>query len=179
MAYIQKIPPRIFTHKIQLDEDCEPSVEHQRRLNPPMQEVVKTKIIKWLDASVVYPITDSPWVSPIQCVPKKGGITIVPNAKNELIPTRMVTGCRVSMDYRKLNHWAKKITFKCLSWIKCLTGLREGITIIFWMATQGTIKSLFPRKIKRKQHSLVRIGLLLLRERPLGYAIHPQPSNVA
>jgi len=44
------IPPSICTHKIQLDSDCKPSVEHQRRLNPPMEEVVKKEIIKWLDA---------------------------------------------------------------------------------------------------------------------------------
>ncbi|XP_060177803.1 uncharacterized protein LOC132607738 [Lycium barbarum] len=111
IADIQGIPPGICTHKIQLDEDCEPSVEHQRRLNPPMQEVVKVEIIKWLDAGVVYPISDSSWVSPVQCVPKKGGITVVANDKNELIPTRKVTGWRVCMDYRKLNKWTKKDHF--------------------------------------------------------------------
>ncbi|XP_060190996.1 uncharacterized protein LOC132620349 [Lycium barbarum] len=111
IADIQGIPPGICTHKIQLDEDCEPSVEHQRRLNPPMQEVVKVEIIKWLDAVVVYPISDSSWVSPVQCVPKKGGITVVANDKNELIPTRKVTGWRVCMDYRKLNKWTKKDHF--------------------------------------------------------------------
>ncbi|XP_059302297.1 uncharacterized protein LOC132054274 [Lycium ferocissimum] len=94
---------RICEHKIQLEEDSKPSVEHQRRLNQNIQEVVKNEIIKWLDAGVVYPITYSKWVSPVQCVPKKGGITVVPNAKNELIPTRTVTGWRVCMDYRKLN----------------------------------------------------------------------------
>ncbi|XP_059295655.1 uncharacterized protein LOC132048991 [Lycium ferocissimum] len=67
-----------------------------------MQEVVKKEIIKWLDARVVYPIADSKWVSPVQCISKKGGITVVPNAKNELIPTNTVTGWRVCMDYRKL-----------------------------------------------------------------------------
>ncbi|XP_059310579.1 uncharacterized protein LOC132061921 [Lycium ferocissimum] len=109
IADIQGIPPGICTHKIQLDEECEPSVEHQRRLNPPMQEVVKIEIIKWLDAGVVYPISDSSWVSPVQCVPKKGGITVVANAKNELIPTRTVTGWRVCMDYQKLNKWINGI----------------------------------------------------------------------
>ncbi|XP_060210788.1 uncharacterized protein LOC132637765 [Lycium barbarum] len=68
-----------------------------------MKEVVKKEIIKRLDAGVVYPIADRKWVSRVQCVLKKGGIAVVPNAKNELIPTRTVTGWRVCMDYRKLN----------------------------------------------------------------------------
>ena len=62
------------------------SIEHQRRLNPPMKEVVKKEIIKWLDAGVIYPIADSSWVCHVQCVPKKGGLTVVSNEKNDLVP---------------------------------------------------------------------------------------------
>ena len=91
--------------------DHKPSIEHQRRLNPPMQEVVKKEIIKWLDAGVIYPIADSSLVCPVQCVPKKGGMTVVPNEKNELILMRLVTGWRVGMDYQKLNAWNKKDHF--------------------------------------------------------------------
>ena len=68
-----------------------------------MKEVVKKNIIKWLDAGIIYSIYDSSWVSPVQCVLKKGGVTVVANEKNELIPTRAITGWRVYMDYRKLN----------------------------------------------------------------------------
>ena len=68
-----------------------PSIEHRRRLNPPMQEVEKKEIIKWLDAGVIYPIVDSSWVCLVQCVPKKGGIIVVPNEKNELVSLRLVT----------------------------------------------------------------------------------------
>ncbi|XP_015166292.1 uncharacterized protein [Solanum tuberosum] len=82
------IPPSTCTHKIRLDSECKPSLEHQQRLNPPIQEVVKKEIIMWLDARVIYPISDIKWVSPVQCVPKKGGIIVVPNAKGELVPTR-------------------------------------------------------------------------------------------
>ena len=53
-----------------------------------MKEVVKKEILKWLDAGIIYPISDSSWVSPVQCVPKKGDMTVVANEKNELIPTR-------------------------------------------------------------------------------------------
>ena len=57
-----------------------------------MKEVVKKEIIKWLDARIIYSISDSSWVSPVQCVLKKGGIRMIENEKNELIPTRIVTG---------------------------------------------------------------------------------------
>ena len=70
--------------------DHKPSNEHQRRLNPPMQEVVK-KEIKLLDARVVYLIADSSWVCPVQCVPKKRGMKVVPNEKNDFVLMRPVT----------------------------------------------------------------------------------------
>nr|GEW68446.1 reverse transcriptase domain-containing protein [Tanacetum cinerariifolium] len=72
------------------EEDYKPVVQSQRRVNPKIHEVIKKEVIKLLDAGMIYPISDSPWVSPIHCVPKKGGITIVENENNELIPTRIV-----------------------------------------------------------------------------------------
>ncbi|XP_069150239.1 uncharacterized protein [Solanum lycopersicum] len=75
--------------------DHKPSIEPQKRLNPLMKEVVKKEIIKWLDAGVIYPIADSSWVCPVQCLPKKGGMTVVPNEKNKLVPIRLVTGWRM------------------------------------------------------------------------------------
>ncbi|KAL8105901.1 hypothetical protein AgCh_029635 [Apium graveolens] len=92
-------------------EGSKPTVEQQRRLNPIMKEVVKKEILKWLDVGIIYPISDSSWVSPVQCVPKKEGITVVANEKNEFIPTRTVTGWRVCMDYRKLNKAMRKHHF--------------------------------------------------------------------
>ena len=91
IADIIGIPPGICSHKIQLMPDHKPSIEYQRCLNHPMQEVVKKEIIKWLDAEVIYPIADSSWVCPVQCVPKNGGMTLVTNKKNELVPMRAVT----------------------------------------------------------------------------------------
>ncbi|KAL4355117.1 hypothetical protein GQ457_06G010840 [Hibiscus cannabinus] len=77
-------------HKILLEENHKPTVDAQRRLNQAMKDVVRKEILKWLDACIIYPISDSEWVSPVQCVPKKGGITVISNEKNELIPTRTI-----------------------------------------------------------------------------------------
>ena len=79
-------------HKIHLEEGCSPSIERQHRLNPNMKEVVKKEIMKLLDVGVIYPISDSNWVSPIHVVPNKGGMTVIINENNELIPTRLITG---------------------------------------------------------------------------------------
>ncbi|GKA03856.1 reverse transcriptase domain-containing protein [Tanacetum coccineum] len=84
---IKGIDPRFCTHKILMEEDYKPTVQSQRRVNPKIHEVIKKEVIKLLDAGMIYPISDSPWVSPIHCVPKKGGITVVANEDNELIPT--------------------------------------------------------------------------------------------
>ncbi|KAK8685326.1 hypothetical protein V6N13_041329 [Hibiscus sabdariffa] len=103
IADIKGISPTICMHKILLEENHKPTVDAQRRLNQAMKDVVRKEILKWLDIGIIYPISDSEWVSPVQCVPKKGGITVISNEKNELIPTRTVTGWRVCMDYGKLN----------------------------------------------------------------------------
>ncbi|KAK8976454.1 hypothetical protein V6N11_013868 [Hibiscus sabdariffa] len=92
IADLKGISPTICMHKILLDECHSNSVEPQRRLNPAMKKVVMKEIIKWLDAGIIYPISDSSWVSPIQCVPKKGGMTLVTNEANEFLPTRIVIG---------------------------------------------------------------------------------------
>ena len=76
-----------------------------------MKEVVKAKVIKLLDASMIYPISDSSWVSPVQVVLKKRGMIVIKNEKNELIPIGKVTGQRVCIDYRKLNDVTRKDYF--------------------------------------------------------------------
>nr|GEY37752.1 reverse transcriptase domain-containing protein [Tanacetum cinerariifolium] len=104
----QGIDPEFCTHKILMEEDFEPTVQHQRRVNPKIHDVIKQEVIKLLDGGLIYPISDSPWVSPVQCVPKKGGFTVVENEDNELIQTRLVTGWRVYIDYHQ-----EKTTFTC------------------------------------------------------------------
>nr|GEU39857.1 reverse transcriptase domain-containing protein [Tanacetum cinerariifolium] len=91
---IQGINPEFCTHKILMEEDNIPAVQHQRRVNPKIHDFIKKDVEKLLDAGLIYLISDSPWVSPVHCVPKKDGFTIVKNEKNELIPTRLVTGWR-------------------------------------------------------------------------------------
>nr|GEW20774.1 DNA-directed DNA polymerase [Tanacetum cinerariifolium] len=108
---IPGICPSFYKHKIQLLDDKKPVVQKQRLLNPNMQEVVKKEIIKLLDTGIIYPIADSPWVSLIYCVPKKGGIIVVTNKNDELVPTRTVIGWRLSIDYHKLNEATAKDHF--------------------------------------------------------------------
>ncbi|GJY13728.1 reverse transcriptase domain-containing protein, partial [Tanacetum coccineum] len=108
---IKGIDPSFCTHKILMEDDFKPAIQHQRRVNPKIHEVIKKEVIKLLDAGLIYPISDSPWVSPVHCVPKKGGMTVVENEDNELIPTRLVTGWRVCIDYRKLNDATRKDHF--------------------------------------------------------------------
>nr|GEV29130.1 DNA-directed DNA polymerase [Tanacetum cinerariifolium] len=111
LSDIKGIDPEFCTHKILMEEDFEPAVQHQRRVNPKIHDVIKQEVLKLLDAGLIYPISDSPWVSPVHCVPKKGGFTVVENENNELIPTRLVTGWRVCIDYRKLNEATRKDHF--------------------------------------------------------------------
>ncbi|GJX96677.1 reverse transcriptase domain-containing protein [Tanacetum coccineum] len=108
---IKGIDPRFCTHKILMEDDYKPMVQSQRRVNPKIHKVIKKEVLKLLDAGMIYPISDSPWVSPVHCVPKKGGIIVVANEENELILTRLVTGWRVCIDYRKLNEATRKDHF--------------------------------------------------------------------
>ena len=101
-----------------MEKDAKPVVDHQRRLNPKMKEVVRKEILKLLEAGTIYPVADSQWVSHVHCVPKKGGITVIPNDKDELIPQRIITGYRMVIDFRKLNKATKKIITPYLLLIK-------------------------------------------------------------
>ncbi|KAK9187298.1 hypothetical protein WN944_018690 [Citrus x changshan-huyou] len=118
---IKGINPVDCMHYIQLDENGKPTREMQRQLNPNMKEVVRTEVLKLLDAGIIYPISDSSWVSSVQVVPKKSGVTVVTNADNELIPTRVTTGWRVYIDYRKLNSVTRKDHFPLLQ--RCMLSI--------------------------------------------------------
>ena len=105
---LKGISPPICMHKILMEENAKISIEHLRRLNPVIKEVVRKEVLKWLNHGFIYAISDSPWVSPIHVVPKKGRFIEIRNEKNELIPTRAVIGWRVCIDYRKLNTGTRK-----------------------------------------------------------------------
>ncbi|KAK1692196.1 hypothetical protein QYE76_008893 [Lolium multiflorum] len=105
---LKGISPSICQHAINMEDDAKPVVEHQRRLIPKMKEVVRNEVLRLLEAGIIYPIADSRWVSPVHCVPKKGGMTVVPNDNDELIPQRVVVGYRMCIDFRKVNKVTKK-----------------------------------------------------------------------
>nr|GEW44996.1 reverse transcriptase domain-containing protein [Tanacetum cinerariifolium] len=123
LSDIKGINPEFCTHKILMEEDFEPTVQHQRRVNPKIHDVIKQEVIKLLDAELIYPISNSPWVSPVHCVPKKGGFTVVENEDNELIPTRLVMGWRVYIDYRKLNEATRKDHFLYRTFQRCMMAI--------------------------------------------------------
>ena len=108
---IKGISPNYCKHQIYLEEDAKPIRQPQRRLTPPLMEVVRKETLKLRDAGIIYPISDSKWVSPVHCVPKKGGMTVIPNAAGDLIATRAVSGWRVCIDYRRLNEATRKDHF--------------------------------------------------------------------
>ncbi|KAK9076094.1 hypothetical protein SSX86_004427 [Deinandra increscens subsp. villosa] len=117
IADIKGLSPSLCMHKILMEEDYKPTREAQRRLNPPMMEVVKNEILKLLNAGMIYPISDSKWVSPVQVVPKKTGITVTKNEQGELIPTRVQNGWRVDK--------AKIDVIKSLPYPNCVREVRS------------------------------------------------------
>nr|GEW94765.1 reverse transcriptase domain-containing protein [Tanacetum cinerariifolium] len=85
---IKGIDPRFCTHKILMEDDFKLAVKHQRTVNSKIHKVIKKEVIKLLDVRLIYPISDSPWVSPVHCVLKMGGMIAIENEDNGLIPTR-------------------------------------------------------------------------------------------
>ncbi|XP_060960928.1 uncharacterized protein LOC133031448 [Cannabis sativa] len=124
---VKGISPSIMMHRILMEDNAKPTIDAQRRLNPPMKEVVRKEVVKWLDAGVAYPISDSKWVSPVQVVPKKGGMTVIKNEKNELIPTRTILTIAIAPEDQE------KTTFTCpyvfgSSFDHCLENLEKVLT---------------------------------------------------
>ncbi|KAJ9551268.1 hypothetical protein OSB04_015313 [Centaurea solstitialis] len=128
IADIKGLSPSTCMHKILMEDDFKPFREAQRRLNPPMMEVVKTEIQKLLDAGVIFAISDSKWVSPVQVVPKKAGVTVVENVEGVMVPTRVQSGWRVCIDYRRLNASTRKDHFPLPFIDQMLERLADGFS---------------------------------------------------
>ncbi|XP_074300656.1 uncharacterized protein LOC141631955 [Silene latifolia] len=94
MADIKGISPTLCMHRILLEDEARPVRQPQRRLNPPMMDVVKKEVLKLLHVGIIYPISDNQWVSPTHVVPKKSGLTVVENHEGVLTPTRVQNGWR-------------------------------------------------------------------------------------
>ena len=126
-----------------------------------MKEVVRKEILKLLEAGIIYPVAHSQWVSPVHCVPKKGGITVVPNDKNELIPQRILTGYRMVIDLRELNKELEKIITLFLLLIKCLKDYLSTHTFASLMDILAFHKYLFLNLIKKRPLLLVLLEPML------------------
>ena len=83
---LKGITPTLCTHRIPIEPDATPSREPQRRLNNAMREGLKKEVLNLLHAGIIYPVPNSEWVSPVQVVPNKGGMMVVKNDNNEIIP---------------------------------------------------------------------------------------------
>ncbi|GJV92876.1 DNA-directed DNA polymerase [Tanacetum coccineum] len=170
---IKGIDPRFCTHKILMEEDYKPTVQSQRRVNPKIHEVIKKEVIKLLDAGMIYPISDSPWVSPVHCVPKKGGIAIVANEDNELIPTRLVTGWRVCIDYRKLNEATRKDHFPLPFMDQMLERLAGNEFYCFLDGFSGYFQILIDTQNQEKTTFTCPYGTFAYRRMPFGLCNAP------
>ena len=108
---LKVINPTICTHHIYLEEESKAVRQPQRRLNPHLLEVVRIEVLKLLQASIIYPISDSTWIIPTQVVPEKLRVTTMKNEKGEEFSTRLTTGWRMCIDYRRLNEVTRKDHF--------------------------------------------------------------------
>ena len=111
LSDLKGIDLSLCTHRIFLEEDSHPSREAQRRLNPKVWDAIKDEILEWLNACIIYPISDSPWVSSVHVVPKNAEITVTMIDKGEELQTRLPIKWRVCIDYRKVNTATKKDHF--------------------------------------------------------------------
>nr|GEV42332.1 reverse transcriptase domain-containing protein [Tanacetum cinerariifolium] len=196
LSDIQLINPEFCTHKILMEEDYKPAVQHQRLVNPKIHDVIKKEVKKLLDAGLIYPISDSPLVSPIHCVPKKGGFTVVKNEENELIPTRLVTGWwggftvveneeneliltrlvtgwRVCIDYRKLNQATRKDHFPLPFMDQMLARYAGNQYYYFLNGFSGYFQILIDPKDQEKTTFTCPYGTFAYRRMPFGLCNAP------
>nr|GEU98673.1 hypothetical protein [Tanacetum cinerariifolium] len=166
---IKGIDPCFCTHKILMEDDFKPVVQHLRRVNSKIHEVIKKEVIKLFDVGLIYPIFDSSWVSPVHCVPKKGGMTVVKNEDNELIPTRLVTRWRVCIDYRKLNDATRKDHFPLSFMDQMLKRLAGNEYYCFLDGFLGYFQILIDPQNQEKSTFTCPYGTFAYRRMPFGF----------
>nr|GEY78912.1 reverse transcriptase domain-containing protein [Tanacetum cinerariifolium] len=154
--------------KSALMKDYKPAVQHQSRVNPKIHDVIKKKVEKLLDAGLIYPISDSPWASPVHCVPKKGSFTVVTNEENELILTRLVTGWRVCIDYQKLNEATRKDHFPLPFMDQMLERLVRNEYYCFLDGFSGYFQILIDPRDQEKTTFTCPYGTFVYRRMPFG-----------
>ncbi|XP_015940419.1 uncharacterized protein LOC107465946 [Arachis duranensis] len=143
LADLKGISSAICMHKILLEEGARPSIQPQRRLNPAMKEVVQKEVMKLWQGGVIYPISDSQWVSPIQVVPKKGGITVVPNASLHGPNVGKTCGTLFGDSFPSCLTHLTLVLKRCqetnlvLNWEKCHFMVTEGIVLGHKVSNQG------------------------------------------
>nr|GFA00303.1 reverse transcriptase domain-containing protein [Tanacetum cinerariifolium] len=133
----------------------------------------KKEVEKLLDVGLIYSIFDSPWVSPVHCVPKKGSFTVVENKENELIPTRLVTGWRVCIDYRKLNEATRKDHFPLLFMDQMLERLAENKFYCFLDGFSGYFQIPIDPRDQEKTTFTCPYGTFAYRRMPFGLCNAP------
>ncbi|GJR68328.1 reverse transcriptase domain-containing protein [Tanacetum coccineum] len=173
LSDIKGINLEFCSHKILMEEDYEPAVQHQRRVNPKIHDVIKKEVEKLLDAGLIYPISDSPWVSPVHCVPKKGGVTVVTNDENELVPTKLVTGWGVCIDYRKLTEATRKDHFPLPFMDQMLERLAGNEYYCFLDGFSGYIQIPIDPKDQEKTTFTCPYGTFAYRRMPFGLCNAP------
>jgi hypothetical protein len=142
-----------------------------------MREVVKKEVLKLLDAGIIYPVPHSEWVSPVQVIPKKGGLTMVENSKNELIPQRTVTEWRMCIDYRKLNKATKKDHFPLAFIDEMFERLAKHSYFCFLDGYSGYHQIPIHPKDQSKTTFTCPYGTYAYRRIFLGYVTHPHRSK--
>nr|GEY51095.1 DNA-directed DNA polymerase [Tanacetum cinerariifolium] len=153
-------------------EEFEPAVQHQRRVNFKIHDVIKQEVFKLLNAGLIYPISDSPWVSPVHCVPKKGSFTVVENEENELILPRLVMSWHACIDYRKLNEATHKDHFPLPFMDQMLERSAGNQYYCFLDGFSRYFQIPIDPKDQGKPHSLAHTEHLLTVACILGYAMH-------
>ena len=138
-----------------------------------MKEVVRKEVLKWLDTGVIYPISDSAWVSPVQVVPKKGGTTVIRTENNILLPSRTVTGWRIYIDYRKLNKATRKDHFPLPFLDQMLDRLAGHEYYCFLDGYSGYNKIAIAPKDQEKTTFTCSYGTFAFRQMPFGLCNAP------